>query len=348
MTGMRRLYYLGPEGTFTHQAALEASRLLAGTGAAGDVVLEPCADAASIVRAVGEGSGWGVVAWENNVEGYVVPNLDMLIDARDVAGFARVGVDVTFCAFVTQATHRQAMASRRDGESELDAVCRVCASAAAHPHGLAQCRRFTQAHRLREVPAASNAAACRDLADGRIAFGPEICGRLYGLRRVARHVEDFQGARTEFLVIARRADARAELESACARGVAEFESILTFIPLATGPGVLADALDAIRDAGLNMTSFISRPIKGHDGTYSFIATLDAAPWEPRFRALLAEIIEHGDWIKTLAVYPRRERPHPPVDEWMLPQGGVRCTMEANGASSASRSDGATMRKELLW
>ncbi|MDE5641174.1 MAG: chorismate mutase, partial [Bifidobacterium castoris] len=82
---MRRLYYLGPEGTFTHQAALEASRLLAGTGAAGDIMLEPCADAASIVRAVGEGSGWGVVAWENNVEGYVVPNLDMLIDARDVA-----------------------------------------------------------------------------------------------------------------------------------------------------------------------------------------------------------------------------------------------------------------------
>lgn len=346
--GTRRLYYLGPEGTFTHQAALEAARLLGG-----DVTPEPLADAASIVRAVGEGSGWGVIAWENNVEGYVVPNLDMLIDAADVAGFARVGVDVTFCAFVTQATYDEAMRSRADGESELDAVCRMCTSASAHPHGLAQCRRFTQSHRLREVPAASNAAACRDLIGGRIAFGPEICGRLYGLRRVARHVEDFHGARTEFLVIARRDDARAELDAACARGVAEFESILTFIPLATGPGVLADALDAIRDAGLNMTSFISRPIKGHDGTYSFIATLDAAPWEPRFHALLVEIIEHGDWIKTLAVYPRRERPHPPVDEWMLPQGGVRCTMETNaietnGASSALASDDATMRKELLW
>ena len=114
--GARRLYYLGPEGTFTHQAAIEASRLLA-AGAAADVTLEPCADAASIVRAVGEGSGWGVVAWENNVEGYVVPNLDMLIDARDVAGFARVGVDVTFCAFVTPTTYERAMAARKDGES---------------------------------------------------------------------------------------------------------------------------------------------------------------------------------------------------------------------------------------
>ena len=64
----------------------------------------------------------------------------------------------------------------------------------------------------------------------------------------------------------------------------EYESVLTLIPLVTGPGVLANLLDVFRDAGLNMTSFISRPIKGRTGTYSFIATLDAAamgatlPW----------------------------------------------------------------------
>ena len=88
----------------------------------------------------------------------------------------------------------------------------------------------------------------------------------------------------------------------------EYESVLTLIPLVTGPGVLANLLDVFRDAGLNMTSFISRPIKGRTGTYSFIATLDAAPWEQRFHGALVEIAEHGDWAKTLAVYPRRERP----------------------------------------
>lgn len=83
--------------------------------------------------------------------------------------------------------------------------------------------------------------------------------------------------------------------------------MLTLIPLVTGPGVLANLLDVFRDAGLNMTSFISRPIKGRTGTYSFIATFDAAPWEQRFHDALVEIAEHGDWAKTLAVYPRRER-----------------------------------------
>ena len=341
----RRLHYLGPEGTFTHEAAIAAAAMFP---CHDDIDLMPCGDAASIVRAVAHGDGWGVIAWENNVEGYVVPNLDMLIDAEDVAGFARVGVDVTFSAFVTEETYGTALALRGAGESESDAVCRVCTTVSAHPHGLAQCRRFIRAHHLREMPAASNGAACRDLTYGCVALGPDICGRLYGLHRITAHVEDFQGARTEFLVIARRDDVRTELASARAQGAEAFESILTFIPLATGPGVLADAIDAIRDAGLNMTSFISRPIKGHDGTYSFIATLDAAPWEPRFRALLAEVFEHGDWLKTLAVYPRRERPHPPVDEWMLPQGGVRCNMETNETLSASRSDDATMRKELLW
>ncbi len=76
------------------------------------------------------------------------------------------------------------------------------------------------------------------------------------------------------------------------------------------PGVLANLLDVLRDAGLNMTSFISRPIKGRDGTYSFIATIDAAPWQEHLRDVLTQVVDHGDWVKTLAVYPRRERPEP--------------------------------------
>ena len=35
------------------------------------------------------------------------------------------------------------------------------------------------------------------------------------------------------------------------------------------------------------------------------------------------VVDHGDWVKTLAVYPRRERPNPPIYAWSLPNGGVR-------------------------
>ena len=87
-------------------------------------------------------------------------------------------------------------------------------------------------------------------------------------------------------MLARREEVADLLEQPKTQDDVDYESVLTLIPLVTGPGVLADLLDVFRDAGLNMTSFISRPIKGHDGTYSFIATFDAAPWERRFLSLI--------------------------------------------------------------
>ncbi len=320
------LTYLGPQGTFTHQAALRAADQLAREYGVVSPRLEAASDVLAIIKAVEAGESWGVIAWENNVEGYVVPNLDALIDAHDVAGFARVGIDVTFDAFV-----------RSGAQQDIDG-CEVF----AHPHGLAQCKRFIEQHRLRAVPTSSNAAACRDLNDGQVALGPSICGGLYGLETVAGQVQDFTGARTEFLVVA----PRDEVRGLCTQSKqAEFETIVVFIPLATGPGVVADLLDVVRDAGLNMTSLISRPIKGHDGTYSFIATVDAAAWEPRFCDMITQVAEHGDWVKTVAVYPRRERPNPPVDSWMLPSGGVR--LDASHLDEGWQT-GQSVGRELLW
>lgn len=312
---MKPLYYLGPQGTFTHQAAVSAASLFGG------MPLVAAPDIRSIINAIESDEAWGVVAWENNVEGYVVPNLDMLIDAGNVAGFARIVVDIAFDAF------------GRAPMTDFDG-----ARINAHPHGLAQCKKFIAEHGLITVPSSSNAAACRDLEPGQVALGPSLCGALYGLETLATNVQDYDDAHTEFLVLAPRRETAELLAQNRKQGIDEFESIVTFIPLSTGPGVLANLLDVLRDAGLNMTSFISRPIKGHDGTYSFIATIDAAPWQPRFRHVLEMIVDHGDWVKTLAVYPRRERPNPPVDAWMLPEGGVHGAL--NGAEVAGR--------ELLW
>ena len=73
-----KLFYLGPEGTFTHQAAMTAADQFATLG---DFDLIALPDVPAIMQAVQSRQGWGVIAWENNVEGYVVPNLDALIDS---------------------------------------------------------------------------------------------------------------------------------------------------------------------------------------------------------------------------------------------------------------------------
>ena len=49
-------------------------------------------------------------------------------------------------------------------------------------------------------------------------------------------------------------------------------------------------------------------------------------------------------MKTLAVYPRRERPNPPIYAWSLPNGGVRREPAAPG----TWTEGDTARRELLW
>ena len=99
--------------------------------------------------------------------------------------------------------------------------------------------RFIAEHHLQPEPASSNAAACRDLKPGRVALGPSICGELYDLDTLAEHVQDFDGAHTEFLVIAPR-DVVQELNArAHSNDAGDFETIITFIPLVTGPGVLA-------------------------------------------------------------------------------------------------------------
>ena len=174
-----KLFYLGPEGTFTHQAAMTAADQFATLG---DFDLIALPDVPAIMQAVQSRQGWGVIAWENNVEGYVVPNLDALIDAPNAAGFARISVDVAFNAFTVR------------GHSIYDCTGNPVS---AHPHGLAQCTRFIAEHHLQPEPASSNAAACRDLKPGRVALGPSICGELYDLDTLAEHVQDFDGAHTE-------------------------------------------------------------------------------------------------------------------------------------------------------
>ena len=365
-----RIQYLGPQGSFTHQAAIEsaaeASRRLHMDVA--DFEFVACDTVPQILHAVELGQGWGTIAWENNVEGFVVPNLDLMMDAADAAGFLRVGVNVRFDAFVTERTYRHACEQyaseiavddaqipARDNANAYGAAStpptidelaiRDCTAVCAHSHGLAQCRRFAREHGLKPVPAASNAAACRDLQDFQIALGPSICANIYGLHRVAANVGDFDGARTEFLTIAPRSQVVERLRIPRSDPKTEFESVIAFIPLVTGPGVLANLLDVLRDAQLNMVSLISRPVKGRDGTYSFLATLDAAPWDERFVNALVEICEHGDWVRTLAVYPRDERNYPTVSEWMLPAGGVRFEGEPHMANWRESAD---VRKELLW
>ena len=112
--------YLGPPGTFTHQAATRRF----GSSAQ----LRPVRTIAEIFDEVERGRAeFGVVPVENSTDGAVSVTLDRLIDS-DVTITGEMTLDVS-----------QHLISRAGDLAEIKLVC-------SHPQGLAQCRAWLAAH----------------------------------------------------------------------------------------------------------------------------------------------------------------------------------------------------------
>jgi len=320
-----RIAYLGPEGTFTHEAV---RRWVGARSGGDDAAQQPLTTVREVHDAVASGAvDRGVVAIESSVEGYVVPSLDALVGSPDVVAVDEVVLDVSFDAFV------------RPGHADPSGL----REATAHPHGLAQCTRFVAERGLLPVPASSNAAACRDLADHQVAFGPRLCGELYGLETLATGVEDFAGARTRFVVLCRRdaaTDAWAPARAAGqGSGPEAWRTMLAVTPVVTGPGVLARVTAEFAERGVNMSSLVERPLKVRDRQYVFVVTLDGAPWEPQVRDLFAALLGAGDSLKVLGAFP--VAPGGPGLDGVLPD-------HVPTGSVLGSDDDATVARGLLW
>jgi chorismate mutase / prephenate dehydratase len=262
--------YLGPQATFTHQAARERF---------GEAVsYRPSRSIADVFEDVERGRAqFGVVPVENSIEGAVNVTLDRLVDS-----------DLHICGELTLEIG-QYLLSRA---AELRDVKRVL----SHPQGLAQCRGWLAAN-LPDVPAeeTTSTAAAAELAAGDpslAAIASELAGRLYGVPVLRERIEDIRQNTTRFLVIGRQAT-----------GPSGRDKTTILFAMPNQPGALYRILEPFARVGLNLTKIESRPAKRMPWDFVMFVDFEGHRDTPAVAAALSEIAERTRHLKILGSYP---------------------------------------------
>ncbi|HEY2600095.1 MAG TPA: prephenate dehydratase [Thermoleophilaceae bacterium] len=270
---MASLTYLGPEGTFTHQAALDLAR-------AGEQLV-PLGSVRDVVQSVESGeAAAGVVAFENSLEGPVPANLDELLlqTTRCMISGERV-LPVSFTLF-------------RTPEDKLPLV-----GVTSHVFGLAQCSRFIEETGVETREASSTAGACRDLAEspreGWGAIGPPVAGEMYGLRVERERIEDDERATTRFVV----------LRTNCPEPTGKDRSAFSFRPSHDEPGSLVRLLQEFALRDINLTAIKSRPTKELLGEYIFYIECEGHIREGHLRDAVLGVLRFQSVTRFLGSFP---------------------------------------------
>lgn len=238
-----RVSYLGPEGTYTEEAAQywfqdEAAFIPR------DTVNDAIADILN-----GE-ADCAVIPQENTVGGAVVNYVDALIGAEDVYVVGEVVLPINQTLMGTQ-------------DATLEDIKTVC----SHTQGLTQSARWREENlpeaTTQEMP--STAAAASYVAgqgDKRIAaVAAPGAAPLYGLKVLAENVQITDANKTRFYVLSRNPLEETELPRAVFVATCEANRI-------------DDIIVEIHDAGLELVSLHDRPEGSQLGSYHYVIEVE--------------------------------------------------------------------------
>ncbi len=262
--------YLGPQATFTHQAAIQRF------GAGPDY--RPARSIGEVFDDVERGRvDYGVVPVENSTEGAVNLTLDRLsVSDALICGEVRLEI----------AQHLLVRAA------DLGEVKRVV----SHPQALAQCRGWLAEH-LPDVPTEEtlSTAVAAELAAGDAtvaAVASELAARLYGVPILRSRIEDNPHNATRFLVVGRDPV-----------GPTGRDKTTILFAMRNEPGSLYRILEPLARAGINLTKIESRPAKQGPWEYVIFVDLEGHRETPAVASVLGEIGERTLFLKVLGSYP---------------------------------------------
>jgi chorismate mutase/prephenate dehydratase len=262
--------YLGPQGTFSEMAL--------GKQFGANVEALPCTSIDEVFRAAETGAAaYAVVPVENSTDGAIGRTLDLLL-----------ATPLRICAEVVLRVQQNLMAKR--------AAMKTIRKVYSHPQSLAQCQGWLAQHlpRAARVPLASNAEAARVAAKeaGAAAIGPEIAAERYGLKILARSIEDDAKNRTRFLVLG--------THEAGPSGKDRTSLVMT---THNKPGSLLELIASFSGSGVNMTRLESRPARTGQWEYYFYVDLEGHQQDAQVAKALAQLRDKAPFVKIFGSYP---------------------------------------------
>jgi chorismate mutase/prephenate dehydratase len=264
--------YLGPEATFTHQAAIRrfgSSLLYAPQKTIADVFNEVSRNRAD----------YGVVPVENSTEGVVTHTLDMFVDS-ELKIVAQVVLPIQHCL------------TSRCQRHQIQKLF-------AHPQTLAQCRGWVQNHlpHVEIIETSSNARSAELASTGRntAAITGALAAEKYGVPILEHDIQDNANNATRFFVLGRQ----------CSPPTGHDRTSIMF-SIQDKVGALHASLAPFRRHRLNMTKIESRPSKRKPWEYYFFVDCDGHAADRKVSQAIELLEQHCTFVKVLGSYPNGE------------------------------------------
>ncbi len=265
-----KVSFLGPRGTFSHEAALQRF------GHSVQLIEAPSIAVAFSDVETGR-ADYACVPVENSTEGAVSYTLDTLVNSS-----------VQICAEMNVAIHHNLLA--RCGKDKIRRIY-------SHEQIFGQCRNYLASnfHNVEQVIVSSSSRAAQKAADEPNAgvLAGLVAAEVFSLHILDRNVEDFAHNTTRFFIISRQQS----------QPTGEDKTSVCFA-IQDRIGALHDVLEPFKRRNIMMTMIESRPMKNGTWEYCFFVDVLGHRDEPEIKACFEDMAANCSMFKILGSYPR--------------------------------------------
>jgi chorismate mutase/prephenate dehydratase len=250
-----------------------------------NVEVKPCRDLNEVFESVNKlESQFGMVPVENSLEGSVNQTYDLFL-AHNLKVSGEVIIRISHCLIANPNT-------------SLEAVKTVY----SHPQALAQSRSFLERLGCELIPTYDTAGSVKMLKEKGLrdaaAVASEKAAELYGMKILAREIEDTPTNYTRFFVISKK-DAP----------LTGRDKTSIIFAATHKPGALYHALGEFEKRNINLTKIESRPTKQKPWEYNFYLDFEGHRTEENCAEALKALEKKAAFLKILGSYARAVQPH---------------------------------------